>query len=77
MRTTVTFEPDVAAIVEQAQRDRGAGVSAVVNDLLRQGAMHRRRRVPVVLPERAMAIEVDVTDVQSALDELEGSDRRW
>jgi hypothetical protein len=35
VRTTVTFDPDVAKILERLQRERGVGLSDVVNDAVR------------------------------------------
>jgi hypothetical protein len=37
MRTTITFEPDVAARVKQEQRRTGKGLKALVNEALRLG----------------------------------------
>lgn len=48
MRTTVTLEPDVAAAVERLKRERGTGVSAVVNELVRAGLTVRPERTPFV-----------------------------
>lgn len=38
VRTTVTLDPDVAKLLEQMQRDRGQGMSDVLNDAVRAGA---------------------------------------
>ena len=46
MRTTVTFDGDVAAAIEQIRRERGLGVSAAVNELIRTGLTRRREREP-------------------------------
>jgi hypothetical protein len=35
MRTTLTLDPDVAALVRAAMRDRGQGLKQVVNEALR------------------------------------------
>ena len=37
MRTTLTLEPDVAALAERMQRARGQTFKAIVNEALRQG----------------------------------------
>ncbi len=37
MRTTVTLDPDVAAAVSHLRTERGIGVSAAINDLVRRG----------------------------------------
>src|SRR5581483_1322876 len=44
MRTTVTFDKDVAAAVRELQRTRSIGVSEAVNELVRQGLMATPRR---------------------------------
>lgn len=48
MRTTITFHEDVARAVERVRRERGVGVSEVVNDLVRRGlaAEENRSREP-------------------------------
>lgn len=38
MRTTVTLDPDVAAVVKQAMRERGITFKDAVNDAIRAGA---------------------------------------
>lgn len=77
MRTTVTLADDVAAAVDRLRRERGAGVSEAVNELVRRGLtraprserfMQRRSRMgPASLP---------LDDVAGLLDVLEGDDRR-
>lgn len=37
MRTTVTLEPDVARLIEQRMKSRGAGFKEVLNDAVRSG----------------------------------------
>jgi hypothetical protein len=46
MRTTVTFEDDVAALLKREMKRRGAGLKELVNDALRVGlaAPPRRRK---------------------------------
>ena len=48
LRTTVTLDPDVARLLEQLQRDRGQGLSEVLNDLVRAGSMARGERAAFV-----------------------------
>ena len=74
----MTLSPDVAAIIEHEQRARGEGVSAVVNDLVRRGARARTAGAGAAYTPRthAIGVRVDVTDVQAALDVLEGPDRQ-
>jgi len=46
VRTTVTLDPDVATLLGQLQRERGQGLSDVLNDLVRSQATacHERPR---------------------------------
>ncbi len=48
VRTTVTLDPDVATLLEQLQRERGQGMSEVLNDAVRAGAGRREHRQPFV-----------------------------
>ena len=77
MRTTVTFEDDVAAALEQRRRERHAGISEVVNDLVRAGlTAERRTRQPYTQATSELGLRVDVTNVAEALEFLEGPDHR-
>jgi len=38
MRTTVTLDPDTAAIVNQRMRERGVSFKEALNDIIRRGA---------------------------------------
>lgn len=48
VRTTVTLEPDVAKLLETLQRERGQGMSEVLNDAVRAGTNAREQRPPFV-----------------------------
>lgn len=76
MRTTVTFEDDVAAALEQLRRERDIGVSEAVNELIRAGLTIRAAREPYRLRSRKMGSRIDVTNVAEALDLLEGPEHR-
>lgn len=43
VRTTVTLDPDVEALVKSAMRDRDASFKSVVNDAIRAGLGDRRQ----------------------------------
>jgi hypothetical protein len=46
MRTTITLEPDVRALIERAMKERGISFKEALNDAVRAGlahAMPRRR----------------------------------
>lgn len=77
MRTTVTLAPDVSAAVEQAQRERGVGVSEAVNDLVRRGLVAKVERTPFVQRGSDLGIpRIPIDDIAGVLDYLEGDDRR-
>lgn len=76
MRTTVEFDADTAAAVEQLRRERGGGVSQAVNELIRQGMLPRRAAVPFKQRSRALGLRVDVSNVAEALEVLEGPEAR-
>lgn len=72
MRTTVTFDSDVAAAIDQLRRERGVGTSAVVNALVREGLTRRPKTAKFVQRTSAMRARVDVTNVADALELLDG-----
>ncbi|MDP9408239.1 MAG: ribbon-helix-helix protein, CopG family [Actinomycetota bacterium] len=77
MRTTVTLGQDVAAAVERLRRERGVGVSEVVNDLLRRGLQVTRPTEPFRQVRTRMGRpSLPLDDVSGLLDTLEGDDRR-
>ncbi|MEO6318959.1 MAG: ribbon-helix-helix protein, CopG family [Acidimicrobiales bacterium] len=71
MRTTVTFDDDTAALVEQQRRRDGIGVSEAVNRLIRQGVARPTERRPYVHRSAAIGLKVDVTDIGAVLDMLD------
>ena len=46
VRTTVTFDPDVAKILERLQKERGVGLSDVVNDAVRDASKPASKGTP-------------------------------
>ena len=44
MRTTVTLDPDVEALLRRAMRERGASFKQVLNDAVRDGPVARVRQ---------------------------------
>jgi len=76
MRTTVTFEPDVARAIERFRRKRDIGVSAAVNELVRAGL--RAGPAPRAYRPRSqrLGLRVDVTNVAEAIELLDGSTAR-
>jgi hypothetical protein len=76
MRTTVTFEDDVAAALEQLRRERDIGVSEAVNELIRAGLATKAKQEPYRHRARKVGLRIDVTNVAEALELLEGPDYR-
>jgi hypothetical protein len=72
MRTTVTLDDDAAAAVEALRRERGMGVSAAVNELVRRGAARPVERPPFAQRTSEGHARIDVTDVAEVLDLLDG-----
>jgi Arc/MetJ family transcription regulator len=70
MRTTVTLDDDVAAAVERVRRQRGIGVSAAVNELVRAGLGADRSRRAFRQRSHDLGLRVDVSNVAEALDLL-------
>lgn len=78
MRTTVSLDADVAAAVERLRRQRGMGISAALNDLVRRGLVSSREPGTGTyrLEPHAMGLRVDVSNVAEALEQLEGPTAR-
>lgn len=76
MRTTVTFEPDVAAALERLRKERNVGVSEAVNALVRQGLAAKKAPAPFVQHTSAGHTRVDVTNVAEVIDLIEGPEAR-
>ena len=82
MRTTLTLDPDVAALAKRVQRERGQRFKAVVNEALRCGL--RAMAAPPGQPAayRTPAIDLgrcrigSLDDVAEALATAEGEDFR-
>ena len=76
MRTTVTLEDDVAAAVARLRRERGIGVSAAINHLVRTGLVATEPPSPFRQRASDMGARIDVTNVADVLDLLEDPARR-
>jgi len=70
VRTTIEFDDDVAAAVARLRRERGTGVSEVVNDLVRSGLIPRGETTTFRQPTRRLGIKVDVSNIAETLDVL-------
>ena len=72
MRTTVTFEKDVAAAIEQVRRQHAIGLSEAVNELIRAGLRARQPARRYRHRSQSIGLRIDVTNVAEALELLEG-----
>jgi hypothetical protein len=75
MRTTLTLDDDVAALIDRERRRSGESMREVVNRLLRRAA--RDQQTPRAAPELPVVKGrplVDLTDVSALLAELEDAD---
>jgi hypothetical protein len=72
MRTTIVLDDDVARAVEQLRQERSAGLSEVVNDLIRAGLTSKQPTRKFRQRSEPVGIRVDVVNVAEALDLLEG-----
>ena len=73
MRTTLTLDPDVAALAERMQKARGCSFKALINDALRLGLRGMEtpsNRTPSVDLGRCLVGSLD--DVAEALAAAEG-----
>lgn len=76
MRTTVTLEPDVARLLEDAVHRERRPFKTVLNDALRRGLSPRARGATVkpyrVTPHRTtLALDLDRSGFNRLADELE------
>lgn len=76
MRTTITFEDDTAAGIEQLRRERGIGVSAAVNELVRRGLLRREPVRPFVQETSSGYPLIDLTNYGEVLELIEGPDHK-
>lgn len=82
MRTTVTFDPDVAAQIEQLRAGDDRPFKELVNELLRAGLADRDRRAPRRRAPYTKVVDLgellipDITDVSAAIAWAEGEDHK-
>jgi len=60
MRTTVTLEPDVEALVKRLMRERGLSFKDAVNGAIRAGLTSRREAEPFRTPAFSMGFDESV-----------------
>jgi Arc/MetJ family transcription regulator len=65
MRTTVTLDPDVAALIAKRMRETGVSFKKALNDAVRATLSSRPTRTEVRLPTRALG--APTVDLDKAL----------
>ena len=75
MRTTITLEDDVAALIESERARTGESFRAAVNRLLRRGARAGSPAAAPPLPELPGRPILDVSDVSALLAALDDERR--
>lgn len=75
MRTTITLDDDVAALIESEQARTGESFRSTVNRLLRRSARAVPPTVPPALPELPGRPILDVSDVSALLAALDDERR--
>jgi len=71
MRTTITLDPDVEALLKRRMRERGVSFKQAVNEPIRKG-LQPKRRVPVSFPTYKMGKpRIDLTKALQLAGQLE------
>lgn len=82
MRTTLSLDPDVAALLDKARRVRKEKLRTIVNEALRRGLAELLARPRRKQPFRTRPIDVgdclvgSLDDVSEVLELAEGEDHR-
>ncbi len=79
MRTTITLDPDVEALLKRSMRERGLTFKDAVNQAVRAGLITRPEKAPR-FKQRAMHLGrplVDLTKAMALADELDDIDHGW
>ena len=71
MRTTISLDNDVAAMVEQERARSGVSLRAIVNRPMRRGCQSGAAREQVPLPLISGRLVRDVSDTSAVLAELD------
>lgn len=78
MRTTVTLEPDVEALLKQAMREHGLSFKQSLNQAVRAGLAAHKNRAAEPFRQRTMHLGrplIDLTKSLALADELDDLDR--
>ncbi len=82
MRTTLTFDDDVAVQVERLRRDRNASLKDVVNEAMRRGLRDMSEPPKKKRPFRAEPIDVgeiflpNIDNIAEVISLIEGDDHK-
>ncbi|TAN08524.1 MAG: antitoxin [Rhodanobacteraceae bacterium] len=79
MRTTITLDPDVEALLKKAMRERGVSFKDAVNQAVRAGLATRQTKVRP-FKQRTMHLGkplVDLTKAMALADELDDIAHGW
>jgi len=76
MRTTVEFDADTSAAIEQLRREAGLGVSEAVNHLVRRGLLLSNERAVFSQRSQRLGLRIDVSNVVDAIEVVEGAQAR-
>ena len=82
MRTTLTLDPDVAALAERMRRVRGQSLKAIVNEALRNGLRTMAAPPAPPAPYRTPAVDLgrcrlgSLDDIADVLAAAEGEEFR-
>lgn len=75
MRTTITLDDDVAALIESERARTGESFRDVVNRLLRRAGRPEPQAEPPELPELSGRPVIDISDVSAVLAALDDERR--
>lgn len=67
MRTTVTLDPDVEALLKKAVRERGEPFKQVLNAAIREGLTASRRKASAPFKQRTFRMGRPLVDLTKAL----------
>jgi hypothetical protein len=76
MRTTVTVDPDVEALLRQAMQESGQSFKTTLNQAIRRGladVVIKKDEKPFVVKPKAMGLKpgIDYTKINQLFDQLE------
>lgn len=79
MRTTITLEPDVEALLKRTMRERGLTFKDAVNQAVRDGLAEKPKKLPP-FKQRAFHMgrpRIDLTKALALADELDDIAHGW